>query len=283
MYADDLVIYYSGTDFNDIFEKLKVQSERIVQWCNENKLNINFNKTKFQLFYKSHDKPSPELLSKTMQISGHDIEQVQEFRYLGVLIDSSLSFKAHFNHVTKKVSQSTSYLNGIRRCLTPKVLSVMVNSHIMSHVLYCINAWAVQTDNSLIAIQDKIDRLLLRFFYPSICKRFKSFNYSAIVRMVDVTELRETCRILSVKNLRDISLLKFAFRFFHSNKDDVTSSNRRTWPLLPLTKHRTSLFQQSISYRAFRLWNSLPRNWTPDISYTNFIDDCRNYLVNKDK
>lgn len=89
------------------------------------------------------------------------------------------------------------------------------------------------------------------------------------------------CNIFTVQEIRDLSLLKVAFRMFHSKFSELINGGRRSWPLLPVERFRTTLAQQSIPYRAIRLWNSLPRSWTAEISYSKFIDQCKELIISK--
>lgn len=71
--------------------------------------------------------------------SGHEIDQVSCFKYLGVELDSSLNFKQHFDSVNKRISGNLGYLYGLKRYLNDKVMSIMLNSHVHSMADYCID------------------------------------------------------------------------------------------------------------------------------------------------
>jgi hypothetical protein len=54
LYADDLVLYDSGVNENEICLKLAIQLEKLCMWCDDNSVNINFEKTKY-IFHKERD------------------------------------------------------------------------------------------------------------------------------------------------------------------------------------------------------------------------------------
>ncbi len=55
IYADDIIIYTEGTTINEINLKLQLELENIMDWCKENKMSINFDKTKCMYFHKAKD------------------------------------------------------------------------------------------------------------------------------------------------------------------------------------------------------------------------------------
>ena len=74
MYADDTVIYYSGSHVNAIKEKLQEDLKRVKQWLTSNRLILNQSKTKGLLY------GTRQLLQTSsdyiLQIQGKDIERV---------------------------------------------------------------------------------------------------------------------------------------------------------------------------------------------------------------
>ena len=57
MYADDTVIYRSSDDPTDALEDIQTAMNNIQNWCEMNKLTINWNKTKFTIILR---KPSAQ-------------------------------------------------------------------------------------------------------------------------------------------------------------------------------------------------------------------------------
>ena len=64
LYADDTVIYMSGSDLNFITSALQQDLNKIVAWCEESKLTLNVKKTKYVIF---------GLKSQTKKIGDHHI------------------------------------------------------------------------------------------------------------------------------------------------------------------------------------------------------------------
>lgn len=87
-YADDLALVISGNSRVRIEESVAVAIDIICKWCISYKLQIDSDKTKAILvkgnFYHGR---MPKLI-----IQGKRIEFVNEYKYLGVVIDRKLGF-----------------------------------------------------------------------------------------------------------------------------------------------------------------------------------------------
>ena len=66
-----------------------------------NRLSLNISKTKFVIFHASN-KPKYPI---TILINNKTIDEVKYIKYLGVTLDTQLSFKYHIDGLTKKISR----------------------------------------------------------------------------------------------------------------------------------------------------------------------------------
>ena len=53
----------------------------------------------------------------TVQASGHNIERVNKFKYLGIVVDENLSLKDHIEYLGKKISSRLGMLRRARKVL----------------------------------------------------------------------------------------------------------------------------------------------------------------------
>ncbi|CDQ86624.1 unnamed protein product [Oncorhynchus mykiss] len=98
MYADDTVIY--------VHAKIKQQAAQelttvMVQWLSDSCLHLNVKKTVCMFFTKrATDATEPDVY-----VSRKKLQVVSDFKYLGIILDSNLSFKKQ----VKKVIQITKF------------------------------------------------------------------------------------------------------------------------------------------------------------------------------
>lgn len=97
MYADDAVVYVSGKNINNITAQLQHHLDAVSVWFQNSGLTLNVSKT-VSVCFSSRCFPREEL---HLTIYGEDIEQVKEVKYLGLILDSHLTFESHIKKVSR--------------------------------------------------------------------------------------------------------------------------------------------------------------------------------------
>ena len=108
MYADDTAILKGGKDCEEIARALNSDLMILSRWFTANKLSLNASKTKSMLFFNGRKFSNDNVLLVMHDVQ--EIEQVDHFRYLGIELDSNLTFKYHIEYIRKKVQQRTRLL-----------------------------------------------------------------------------------------------------------------------------------------------------------------------------
>jgi hypothetical protein len=130
-----------------------------------------------------------------------------------------------------------------------------------------------QNEIRLNLIQNKIDRFLINYFFPTTVKKSsrKKF-YSSIRNNIDLNEPRDVCNFLTLKERSNFVLLKNLFKRHMSHSLVFTlRSNTYSMPKLPVIRHHTSSYERSLEFRSRKLWTELPREWVlNDMSYPGF-------------
>uniref|UniRef100_A0A3B3HBJ0 ribonuclease H n=1 Tax=Oryzias latipes TaxID=8090 RepID=A0A3B3HBJ0_ORYLA len=119
LYADDTIIYCFGRTPAKAVESLQKAFDNVQLTLLQLKLVLNAEKSKFMFF--SNAKKVPEDLPKILTLHGDAIEQVHEYKYLGVLLDDSLTFKPHIENVVKKLKLKLGFLFRNKLCFSFKV------------------------------------------------------------------------------------------------------------------------------------------------------------------
>jgi len=91
MYADDTVLYTHGRSAIEVAKKLTNVMSKVSDWLYDSCLTSDVEKT-VTMFFTNRSKLNtyPEVL-----VNGQYIKHVDTFKYLGVTLDSMLSFKGH--------------------------------------------------------------------------------------------------------------------------------------------------------------------------------------------
>ena len=94
------------------------------QWCTDNYLELNVDKTKELVIETTHTALNPLL------INGKTVEQVDSFKYLGLTLDKKLRFDQHYNiyPVTFSAKAPCNMQTKITICCPPSS-AIIVSKH----------------------------------------------------------------------------------------------------------------------------------------------------------
>ena len=99
----------------------------------------------------------------TLLLNKKAFEQKDNVKYLGILIDSKLTFQAHTTAVAKKISRVTGVMYRIRKFVNENTSRMIYNSLIHPFLLYGIPIWG-NADNvhlkSIFITQKKAVRII---------------------------------------------------------------------------------------------------------------------------
>jgi len=280
IFADDLAVYISDTNLENAVRRIKLIIERLDNWCKSKGLIISFTKTKWMVISKKSIK---NLDGIVLECNGNVIERVENFKYLGIIIDDKFNFKPHFELVVKKVCSNIGMIHKNRRLITPHVLKLLINAHINSVTDYCITVWGPSRIKDFYIIQNKINDLLGIFFYPNIrkffskrfwkassnclesarreCKKaFGSIKYYDLLEKCNQFTVTERLKFFSIWSVykvmkfgSNVEQIKNIFSSADPNIRTTRNSNN-----LEVVQHKSRIFENSMQYYSTKLWNSLP-------------------------
>ncbi len=132
-YADDTVLYCSAPTADQALSQLQLDFNTLQQNLYDLKLVLNAEKTKGMLFSNLKSKSNlPSILTST----GTKIECVSKYRYLGILIDESLSFTFHIQQLAKRLKLKQGFYFRIKSCLSLESRKRLVAATFMSILDY---------------------------------------------------------------------------------------------------------------------------------------------------
>ena len=110
--------------------------------------------------FKNKHSNKPDLSYK-IEIDDKRIEYVKVTKFLGVLIDNNLSWKAHTSHITKIVSKYNGIIRKVRPYLNQDSLHTLCNTFVLPYLSYCALVWGDKNNTNLesfFLLQKKIIR-----------------------------------------------------------------------------------------------------------------------------
>ena len=88
-----------------------------------------------------------------LYMGGVQLEQVENFKYFGVILDSTLKFEAHMEYVYKKSSQNLGAIHGLREILNQDTALLLYKSIVLPHITHCDTVYMCATQMSLKKLQ----------------------------------------------------------------------------------------------------------------------------------
>ena len=137
LFADDINIYLEASDLVLLEKIVNKELQKLYEWFCLNRLSLNISKTNFVIFH-AINKPNHNV---TILINKQAIHKVKYVKYLGILIDSQLTFKDHINELNKKISRAIGILYRLRQYVTTKILCNVYYAIIYPFLLYGITVW----------------------------------------------------------------------------------------------------------------------------------------------
>lgn len=119
MYADDTVLYMPVESKSNQLSTANFQSDldRLANWCHENKLSINTSKTQTMIL-GTNRRTRTNLLNLSLTMNGNALSLTQSYKYLGVLLNPSLTLDVHSQNIIGHVSGKIKTLSHLRTFIT---------------------------------------------------------------------------------------------------------------------------------------------------------------------
>ena len=158
LYADDTVLYISGKEIREMVELLQEDLGTYSNWCSKNFLTLNVKKTKYVIFGTSQRTKS--INNCELYLNGAKLFREPYYKYLGITLDSHLSYKQHIDQCAKIVSHKIYLLTKIRRFVSEDTATFIFKSMIAPILDYGDIIFMGSTSNNLMKLQRLQNRAL---------------------------------------------------------------------------------------------------------------------------
>ena len=138
LYADDSCLVCQHKGINEIEKQLNVDFSNICDWFVDNKLSIHFgeDKTKSILFASKFKNKNIKKLN--IKYGDIQIKQHSKVKYLGCLMDETMSGEAMTLYVTHKINNKLKFLYRKNDFLEPTLRFLLCNALIQPHSGYAL-------------------------------------------------------------------------------------------------------------------------------------------------
>ena len=252
LFADDTNLFSKHKSLSSLEALINVELINVNSWLCANKLSLNVDKSSFVVFHPPQRKIIP---SFNLTINGIHLKRDFCIKYLGVLIDSNLSWKSQVDSIVKKIKRSIGILSKLRYYVNITILINLYYSLIYPFLTYGILSWGnayTTTLQPLYILQKKAMRIItFSNFDQHSTPLFRLLN---IIKSYDLVTLYISVFMFKFHN----RLLPSYFDFFFTQVKEIHKYNTRSAAnqsyYLPRARTNYGLF--NIRFQGPKVWNS---------------------------
>ena len=214
IYADDSSIWRTGKNLEITKKRLQIDLNKIEKWCDEWGFSLSTEKTIGVVFTRHYKQPETPALT----LCGKDINIKNQVKFLGVIFDRKLNWKAHIGYVVdrcKKVLNVMRSLTGQRWGADKRSLLMIYRAHIRSKMDYACQAYDTASDHSKQEL-DKVQAAALRI----ACGAMKSTPTAA---------MQVECGEMPLEIRRQNICLKYAAKITSTEDHPTAEILTETW------------------------------------------------------
>jgi hypothetical protein len=160
LFADDSNLFFKGKNLSSISELINNDLQNVYEWINANKLSLNIDKTKYMIF-----KPRNKIITteNDIIINSKSINHVQSIKFLGIHLDTHLTWTIHINNIKNKIAKGLGIINKVKKLMNKGTLLTLYYSFVFPYLSYCISIWGCAANTHLFTLL-KIQKKLLESF-----------------------------------------------------------------------------------------------------------------------
>ena len=251
-------------------DALQCDIHNIYNWTLVNKLPLNLSKC--SVMHMTRSKSPNHCHSYLM--GENKLEEVEEFKLLGVTFNKDLTFDSHIDNVSRKVSKLSGFIIRCTRNMTSYSLLNLYKALILPHIIYCACVWAPYQQNHLARLE-KVQRKVTRTLFfkqspyadvrPSYSERLLDLD---LVRVEDIFKILRL--VLGFKIMNGLTPVSFGSLIHHSSLDNTRLLHQSS---------RTSSFFNSMFISLPRLWGEIPSDLHLVTNLSSFKVGCKSHYM----
>ena len=187
----------------------------------------------------------------TYHLGENELENVEEVKDLGIIVDNNLKFQKHISSKVNKANQSWGTIKRTFKHMNPYIFKKLFCAQVRSHLEYAVQFWSPYLRKDINKIES-VQRRATKYI-PG----FNNLSYQTRLRKLDLPTL-------AYRRLRG-SMIE-VFKIFHSYDEDVsqklttrdTTTRGHSYKLFPATSKKIHPRHHSFHQRVTKPWNSLP-------------------------
>ncbi len=272
LFADDSTAYASHESLTDLTDIVNEEVTELAEWFLANKLSLNVDKTNSVLFTTRNINRPIEI-----KINGQTLENKPFVKFLGITVDSKLTWNEHIRLCKNQLASVTYAINAAKRHLSSTTLLTLYYALVYSRLSYGILLWGASNQNSIKSLflqQKKVVRVIAKSSY-----------------LAHSDPLFSRLNVLKINGIYNLALGTFMYRVLNKTfpggidistiqSQDLHAYSTRTRTNIHIPHCRTKLALNSFIHQGPRLWNNLSTEIVNTNSLSHFRQKLSSHLLN---
>ena len=153
LYADDIMLYASHCDPTQLNKIIEGDLNNITMWIKLNGLKMNVAKMQIMVLNRKNKSNNVEQIQ--VSIEGTELNKQSSVKYLGVVIDKELTWKAHVNHWRRCCMARMALIRRAGYQLPCQVRKLLFQTFVLPNLDYCFVVW----NSCRSVLSNKIERI----------------------------------------------------------------------------------------------------------------------------
>ena len=271
-FADDTTSICSGDAHDEVQCQLEYDLGLLLSWLNSSKMKLNIAKSSL-MWFKSKRGVSAH---PSVFIDGHQLQEVEKQKYLGVVFDNKLQWGPQVDYICKKASYFLYLLSIHHRSLTYDILKMLTESLILSRFDYALPVWGPPLQVSQVSRLQNIQNRAIR-----VTRSLRKYDH--------ISTHRNALKWLPISyqiKLRSVAAMSRYYRqkgclllhppILYGRQHSYRTRCREYFAGVDLC--RLASTKRHFRFAATTWWNSLPPS-LHDCSIINFMKEVKEFFL----
>jgi len=247
-FADDTTVFKSSKNTHELEQLVNKSLSDIDKWLISNRLSLNVTKSSYMVITNKTILDDP-----VIKIRGQPLNRVTEAKFLGIVLDDKLTFKAHVNSVCSKLSRARGIMYRISPFISHDIILKLYYSIFYPYITYCIPVWgnaSAECVNRVSSLQKRAIKLLT--YQRSLNEVYKQHK---LLRFPDIFKYFSVLKLFKILNGEHNYLLT---QILDNQINHRFPTRNKANKIITLPFSITVRGEKSIIYQGTIHWNNLP-------------------------
>lgn len=274
LFADDAALVYNANSFESLYQDMQHDLNLLQQWFFNNGLTVNASKTKYIIFRKNDQLDN---IYYDLWLSGEKLERVVSLAYLGLIVQQSLRWNLHVEHIHKKISKFLGMLRQSSYMIPLKERKNLFYAHVNSQICYLCIIWQNAPNYVISKISITLNKFMRTIFWedyldPNV-RTVDLYKNNYIMNFAQLKYFESALFVYKVKN----NLIKHNLEL--QSLSELHRFNTRNMINIQIRMPRTNYIKLGCIYPAIINYNNLPLNLKTITSIHIFKNSLKKYVI----